>query len=154
MANLFAALTVTIALVGCDGAPPYQLAPAHGHVTLDGQPMTGAKVMFAPVAKGGSIKSGRPAFGMLRADGAFTLGTYAPEDGAVVGEHWVTVIRMPAERGRMPGARTSVQPASESIAAWDRIVYPQKLTVAADRKNDFAIPLTSDIIARYGQTDD
>jgi hypothetical protein len=45
------------------------------------------------MAKGESHKAGKLAFGVLQSDGTFVLGTYEPEDGAVVGDHWVTVIR-------------------------------------------------------------
>lgn len=131
------------ALAGCSGSP-YQLAPAAGQVTLNGEPLSGAKVMFAPVAKEGSQKAGKPAFGLLAPSGEFTLGTYAPEDGAVVGDHWVTVIRM--ETGRRTNRKSAL-----SGAAWERVTYPERVTVSEEGVNRFAIALTSEICAKYGQ---
>ncbi len=144
---------VVAGIAGCN-KPPCELAAARGHVTIDGKPLSGAKVMFAPIANGASIKSGKPAFGLLRQDGEFVLGTYAPEDGAVVGEHWVTVIRMPAENDH--SARSNDNDGSghsESRLTWDRVMFPQTLTVDANGKNDFTIALTSEIVAKHGHLD-
>ncbi len=47
-------------LLGCRPSP-YPLAPARGSVTIDGQPLAHAKVMFSPVSQGPSMESGRSA---------------------------------------------------------------------------------------------
>src|SRR5688500_17796317 len=76
IAPMFASsiLALTAFASGC-GKSPYDLAPVHGKVTLNGEPLTNAKVMFAPIAKSESRKSGKPAFGVLQPDGTFVLGT-------------------------------------------------------------------------------
>lgn len=89
---------------------------------------------------------------MLRTDGRFVLGTYAPEDGAVVGDHWVTVIRMPVEGGR-PNRGKSRAARGESAPAWDRVTYPQTVTVTAGGDNNFSIALTSELVAKYARAD-
>ncbi len=133
-------------LTGC-GSHPYELAPARRQVTLDGEPITGAKVMFAPVAKNGSQKSGKPAFGMLERGGEFTLSTYQPDDGAVVGVHWVTVIRVEPPRRGADGKKSR-----GDAEAWERVTYPEQVTVNPTGENRFSIPLTSKIVQKYGQT--
>ena len=67
-------------LAGCSN-----LVQVQGEVTLDGKPLSNAKVMFMP--KGG----GRPAEGKSDADGKFKLTTNQPFDGAAPGEYVVTV---------------------------------------------------------------
>jgi hypothetical protein len=78
-----------IALVaGCGGPKRPQTVAVSGTVTLDGKPVEGATVGFIP--EGG----GRPATGTTDASGAFTLTTFEPGDGAVVGKHSVTVSKV------------------------------------------------------------
>lgn len=128
--------------------PPYELATARGYVTLDGKPLGNAKVMFAPIAKGDSIKAGKPAFGLLQSDGQFTLGTYAQEDGAMIGEHWVTVIPLQENKGR---DRPSQHEASTRKQSWSRVTFPERMSVVADKENEFTIALTTAMTAKYGQ---
>ena len=78
-----------VALAGCSrSGPPLPTAvPVKGRVLLpDGQPLRQARVMFNP--------TGIPAieaFADLDANGAFSLQTYRPDDGAVPGEYKVTI---------------------------------------------------------------
>lgn len=144
-------LAMIVATTGC-GKAPYDLAPVRGKVTLDGKPLTQAKVMFAPRAQGQSHKAGKPAFGVLQPDGTFVLGTYEPEDGAVVGDHWVTVIRMSDSPGKhsAPGQAKPTKPAP----TWERVIFPKTQTVVASEDNEISIELTSEIIARHGEVED
>lgn len=119
-------------LLGCQEAT-YDVAPVRGTVTIDGQPFAQGKVMFAPIAQGGSLKSGKPAFGPLQPDGSFVLSTYGEEDGAVVADHWVTVISL-----------------DQKATNFARMTVREKQTVAAGSDNQFAIQLTKQEIARYG----
>jgi hypothetical protein len=151
-------LAVSVLLLMVFGAgcnkPPYDLAPVHGKVTFNGKPLTNAKVMFAPIAKGESRKSGKPAFGVLQSDGAFVLGTYEPDDGAVVGEHWVTVFKMnnmAATSSQTPGQSHR---ASEPSGSWARAVFPEPKAVVANQDNEINIELTSEIIARHGAAEE
>jgi hypothetical protein len=137
------ALLTGAAAVGCSSSE-FELAPVTGQVTIDGRPFTQGKVMFAPVASGESRQAGRPAFSRLGPDGSFTLGTYESEDGAVVGEHWVTVIYI-EPKDSAPSA---------PAPAFSRVAVPQKVTVVADQDNRIDVALTRDQIARYGMVDD
>jgi hypothetical protein len=75
---------------GCDSHPP--TGKVSGKVTLNGQPVSGGSVTFAPIAKPGT-QGGRPAIGPIQPDGTYTLTTYAQGDGAVIGRHRVLFSR-------------------------------------------------------------
>jgi hypothetical protein len=69
---------------GCGGTSgPYKV---EGIVKLDGKPVSGATVMFEPLAQGGHGASG-----FTGTDGAFRLTTYNTGDGALAGEYKVMV---------------------------------------------------------------
>lgn len=70
---------------GCGSKPEFETAPATGQVTLDGKPVVAGSVVFTP-------PQGWPARGELDAEGRFSLSTYEPGDGAIVGPHEIVVI--------------------------------------------------------------
>jgi arylsulfatase A-like enzyme len=63
---------------------PEDVVPVTGIITLDGQPLAGAHVVFFP-------SSGRPAVGVTDDSGRFTLSTYEETDGALPGRHNVAI---------------------------------------------------------------
>ena len=72
-------------VAGCGGSDLPELGTVFGRVTLDGQPVAEAIVNFAPV------NPGRPSTAETDADGNYDL-VYLPDvEGAVVGEHAVTI---------------------------------------------------------------
>ena len=80
----FACLGVVLLGAGCGPSRP-ETAPVTGVVTLDGKPVEGASVMLTPEGEG------RPALGMTDMEGKFSLKTFEPGDGAMLGKHHVTV---------------------------------------------------------------
>jgi hypothetical protein len=77
-------LLFVIALVGCGKSGP-QVAPVHGRVTLDGQPLANADVQFQPDG------SQRPSSGRTLADGQYSLLYKRGQPGARVGFHTVRI---------------------------------------------------------------
>jgi len=79
-------------LVGCGGTKSRGLKVEYveGVVTLDGQPVPGASVIFHPVTPGGLTE---PAGGYTNANGVYKLSSTNgdPERGAVAGDYVVTV---------------------------------------------------------------
>ena len=75
---------------GCGGPP---MAPVSGEVTSNGKPVANAAVTFSPVAvtEGALNAPGKPSTGYTDADGKFVLSAYKPYDGALIGQHRVTV---------------------------------------------------------------
>jgi hypothetical protein len=82
--------------VGCSKGGP-QFATASGIVTLDGKPVAEAGVMFTPV-QGGPVASGT-----TDENGRFSLRTLST-NGALIGEHQVSVTKGRTEEKRVPNA--------------------------------------------------
>jgi len=84
--TMLVGLTV-LAFLGCG---PQQstldTVPVSGTVTLDGTPVEGAKVVFAPTSGGGSAASG-----VTDASGRYKLTTLNPGDGALAGSYAVMI---------------------------------------------------------------
>ena len=79
-----AGTTILLLITGCGHDGP-QRAPVIGTITFDGKPLAKANVVFAP-------ESGeRSASGITDAEGHFQLGTLSINDGAIVGNHQVTI---------------------------------------------------------------
>ncbi len=71
------------ALVGCDGGSP-DLGTVTGTVTLDGEPLGGAEIVFQP-------ETGRPSYGETDGQGRYEL-MFAPDQpGAQIGSHRVMI---------------------------------------------------------------
>ena len=60
------------------------MAPVEGVVTLDGEPLPAGRITFWPAG-------GRSGSGWIAEDGRFVIGTFQPDDGALVGRHRVSV---------------------------------------------------------------
>jgi hypothetical protein len=82
-------LVVAVGLSGCGGG----LASVEGVVTLDGQPVEGASVSFAP-----QDDTGKPASGATDAQGRFKLST-AGKPGAENGTYKVVVTKVDTTAG-------------------------------------------------------
>ena len=67
-------------MTGCDDGRP-ELLEVEVEVTLDGQSIEGASVLFAPAA------GGWPACGTTNADSEFQLMTFEAGDGVILGSH-------------------------------------------------------------------
>ena len=78
-------LSVGAAMAGCSGSNRPAVAPVHGQVTYQGRPVVGATVEF--LCPGAS----RPAGGTTDAAGNYRLTTFDASDGAIIGDHIVTV---------------------------------------------------------------
>ncbi|HEX4416108.1 MAG TPA: carboxypeptidase regulatory-like domain-containing protein [Lacipirellulaceae bacterium] len=74
-----------VSIVGCGKTGP-ALAPVHGRVTLDGEPVGWATVMFQPDA------SGSPSYGNTDQDGRYVLGYKRGQQGAAIGSHMVRIL--------------------------------------------------------------
>jgi hypothetical protein len=92
--------------------------------------------MFAPIASEEAKAPGKPAFGTIESDGLYRLSTFAKNDGAVVGDHWVTIL--------------NVKDVPDGTPEFERLTYPKKVNIVADRDNDVDIKLTTAIIKKYG----
>lgn len=79
-----AACLALLALPGCgDGRP--KRVPVSGRVLIDDKPLTYGFIRLTP-------SGARPATATLDAEGRFTLTTFEPDDGVVLGTHPVSVL--------------------------------------------------------------
>ena len=83
------------ALIGCGRSDLPDLGTVQGKVTMDGQPLAGAIVMFQPA-------SGRPAFGNTDESGYYELKFTDDADGTVVGPNSVRIFWPDGEPGSKP----------------------------------------------------
>jgi len=74
---------VAVAAVGCRRGP--RVVPVSGVVEVDGVPLTSGAITVVP-------DHGRAATGTIGKDGRFTLTTFVPGDGVILGRHRVVVI--------------------------------------------------------------
>ncbi|QDT32954.1 transthyretin-like family protein [Thalassoglobus polymorphus] len=87
-------IPVLICLVsGCGGGglKEFPTAEVTGVVTCDGSPVANVRVYFSPTASGKDANVGKSGWGTTKENGEFTISTYGSEDGAVVGNHNVSV---------------------------------------------------------------
>jgi hypothetical protein len=124
-------IVITNLLLGCSKSA-FEVVPVQGKVTIDGQVMSKGRVVFAPIGKSGGIDAGKPAFGVIQSDGTYILRTYQDDDGAIVGDHTVTIY----DTGESP--------------KFARLLLPKHHTVAVDEDNRIDIAITTDDIRRYG----
>lgn len=137
---LYAGCIAEIALLAGCNRSSYELAPVHGTVTVDDQPLFQGKVRFAPVAKGDDDHPGRPALGSIQSDGTYRLSTYKVNDGAVIGEHWVMIANVEEE---LP----------DGVPEFARVTMLQKVNVVEGKDNRIDIKLTSDVIREHREDD-
>lgn len=78
---------------GCDQGPT--MVPVSGKVIYNGKPLEFGTVTFQP-------PSGQPARGEILNDGTFTLSTYRPNDGAVIGLHKVRITCYESQKPNAP----------------------------------------------------
>ena len=119
-------------LVGCGGSDRPATVQVKGVVLYNGQPLEGADVVFTP-------GTGRPATGRTNAQGEFTLTTFEPGDGALTGEHVVTIGKSesPAQAGEIDRhAPTPVSKALLPAKYSDARVTELKATVTAAGPNE------------------
>jgi hypothetical protein len=89
-AGLSFALSLVAAGCGADANMP-KLGKVHGKVTYKGQPVTSGHITFTPVlGKGG--ETGQTATGEINTDGTYEMTTFNTGDGAILGQHTVTVV--------------------------------------------------------------
>src|SRR5689334_17675559 len=88
--SLFSVVLPAVLFLGCGG--DMKVAPVAGTVTLDGEPLERASVLFQP------DKGGRPSYGVTDKSGRYSLLYSMSENGAEVGPATVKVTtRLAAE---------------------------------------------------------
>jgi hypothetical protein len=94
LVRLSAALALACAL-GCGGKTPVKTHPVSGQVLVGGKPAAGVQVFLLPTSAPTVPDIPSNPFGVTDAEGRFTLGTYAPGDGAAEGGYQVIFLWPP-----------------------------------------------------------
>jgi hypothetical protein len=106
MRSRFLLAALVLVALGC--GKPYQLVPVSGKVTLDGKPLAGAWVHFAPVATERNSAPGPTSHGQTDAEGRFSLRVSPEEAGAVVGKNRVFITTLKEGTADVPDAGVKV----------------------------------------------
>ena len=145
-------LCVVAALLaaGCGSSPP--VAPVRGEVTLDGRPLRGGAVVFTPLAHDADKRVGKSAYGEIRPDGTFALGTFSEQDGAIIGTHRATIIgRAGSDDAPSPGiTKTNAPPTTKPPFDMVRVTG-RTFDVVAGQDNEFTIELSSGYVRQFAQ---
>jgi hypothetical protein len=122
---------LAILLAGC-GKSGVDLAPVSGLVTLDGEPLAGARLRFQPEAAGGS-----PSYGSTDQEGRYELSFKRGQKGALIGWHTVRVEASvePAEAEGKASLRPQKLPARYN----DRSELREEVKADEDNEIDFAL---------------
>jgi hypothetical protein len=132
-------LVTSCLLLGCGGSSQHATYPVRGTIKYHGQPLAGASVTF--MADGAA----RAAIGKTDANGTFVLTTFKANDGAVPGNHVVTVKKYNSDPPALPTAAAdgAVDPNDEAkyIAAMARWQATAKIAVP----KRYTDPKTSDL---------
>jgi hypothetical protein len=117
-----------IMATGCGQSPTVKVT---GAVSVKGQPAEGVQVTFLPA-------NGRPASGVTDSQGKFELSTFTQNDGAMPGEHTVTLGEYypPGKPPPMPRGNEPL-PSRFPPSYSDTVNSPLKATVERGGKNDF-----------------
>ena len=109
MLSLMAGLGLVFSFGGCSSDPDLpKLGKAYGTVTYKGKPLDGGHIVFTPAGgKGG--ETGQNATGEINSDGTYEMTTFNTGDGAILGQHIVTVVAREKARcpSPMPAARSN-----------------------------------------------
>ena len=130
----FLAAALALQLGGCGSGRP-DTVPVSGTVLYQGQPVVHASVMFIP-------EGSRAAAAKTDEQGRFSLLTFAPGDGGVLGEHTVVIGKYRQAPGGDPDS-----PYPETVAVLPEkygspLTSPLRATVTAEGPNDFRFELT------------
>jgi hypothetical protein len=122
-------------IAGCGGGDGPRLAPVEGTVTLDGQPLAGASVVFQP-------EHGRPSVGETDDAGRYKLDYTRDKPGAMLGKHRVSISTFrEADPDADDPAHRKGQP--ERVPAKYNVETTLEVEVTAGRKEPIDFPLDS-----------
>jgi len=84
MSRFFVILLVPLFLIACSKAAGPELADVSGVITLDGEPLANAGIMFQP-------EFGRPAFATTDSQGGYSLRYSEGSKGGAIGTNYVYI---------------------------------------------------------------
>ncbi len=132
--SVCALAVIVLAVSGCQQSDTVMVT---GTVTMNGQPIEKAEVVFHPK------KGGRFASGVTDAQGHFSLSTAKPGDGAVPGEYMATLGEYyPPDAPPSPPKGGGFLPSRFPTKYADPSKSPVTVTVERGKKNELTIEVT------------
>jgi hypothetical protein len=128
---------VGLVLAACGCGSGARIVPVSGQVTLDGQPLADAQVIFRPDST--ELNPGPASHAKTDAEGRFVLRTMDDHDGAVVGPHKVRVSVIVNK----PGADKDAPPTEKLPAKYSGDGSILRFTVPKDGTKEANIDLRS-----------
>jgi len=111
--------------------------PVSGVVTLNGQPVAGATVVFVPKASGRGENAPRAASGKTDEQGRYSLTTFGGNDGAVPGEYFVKVSKIVTPSAAQAAGASSPEEAERlEVEAAMRGQQPEAKNELPEKYND------------------
>jgi hypothetical protein len=133
--SLLTGLSLVLPLGGCSADPNKpKLGKVHGTITYKGKPVESGHVVFTPVqGKGGD--TGQVATGEIASDGSYEMTTFNTGDGAILGQHVVTVVV------REKGSEKLGKPKADSTIDYvlPKVLSPSKYTKVEDSPLRFTV---------------
>lgn len=129
-------VALCVLLAGCGSGA--KLGRVTGTVSVDGKPVTQGTIMFIPA-------DGKAAVGSIGPDGHYTLTTFDDGDGALVGEHRVTILATTVGASSLAPATFEDEIALSTGKGGNRILIPGKVTWIVPER--FSHPATTDLTA-------
>jgi len=134
MYRLLASTMLISLLFGCSDS---QIGDVYGTVTLDGQPVQGAMVLFEPV------EQGRPSLAITDSAGDYRLNFSADQRGAAIGDYTVRITTV-QDAVYDDSGKVAVAGVKERIPSEYNRESTQKVTVSpGENQFDFAIASSS-----------
>jgi hypothetical protein len=112
--------------------------PAGGVVTLDGKPLSGASVVFAPVPPGKHSASG-----VTNSSGAFSVRAFPSKTGAVPGTYKVCILKQSAD-----GAGAAADPKTFGEDAAHAEASPAPVQFKSEVPTQYESPETSGLVVQ------
>jgi hypothetical protein len=120
--SLLAGVSLVFLPAGCSRDPNMpKLGTVHGKVTFKGKPVESGIVTFNPIpGKGG--ETGQNASGQIESDGTYAMTTFSTGDGAILGQHVVSVVV------REKGSESQGKPRADSTIDYSmpKLVTPSR----------------------------
>ncbi len=137
---------VTVGLVGCGRSQYPETAPVEGTITLNGAPVEGATVTFAP-------EKGRSSSGRTNNLGKYTLTYKQRIQGAVLGRHQVKITKFVADTSKRALDFATTLNAKQREMDTARGFIPDQTAVTEPNRAMTGMEPINILPARYGGTE-
>lgn len=135
---LFCLAVCFLSVVGCGG--DFEIVPVGGTVTMDGKPLEGVEVVFAPAETDQSSTVGPVSIGVTDSQGRYQLKTIQGQNGAVKTEHRVSVTFTATDEGAIGAKLDELVAADRSMPEEQFLRLERKIREEMTNRKQVVIP--------------